>query len=74
MARFKLIIEYDGTEFVGWQHQKNGLSVQEVLEDAVFAFSGQRTRIQAVAFFEAVGDIHARFSTERAQYGSQQRT
>lgn len=57
MARFKLIIEYDGTAFVGWQHQKNGLSVQEVLEDAVFAFSGQRTRIQAAGRTDA--GVHA---------------
>ena len=57
MARFKLIIEYDGTEFVGWQHQKNGLSVQEVLEDAVFAFSGQRSRIQAAGRTDA--GVHA---------------
>ena len=25
-------IEYDGTKFVGWQYQKNGISVQEVIE------------------------------------------
>jgi tRNA pseudouridine38-40 synthase len=35
MPRFKLTIEYDGTAFVGWQRQDNGLSVQEVLETAV---------------------------------------
>ncbi len=34
MARrtFKLTLEYDGTDFVGWQYQKNGRSVQEVVE------------------------------------------
>ncbi|MBB4196881.1 tRNA pseudouridine(38-40) synthase TruA [Rhodoblastus sphagnicola] len=32
MPRFKLIIEYDGTAYVGWQRQTNGLSVQEVIE------------------------------------------
>jgi tRNA pseudouridine38-40 synthase len=35
VPRFKLTIEYDGTAFVGWQRQANGLSVQEVLEIAV---------------------------------------
>ncbi|MDX2221216.1 MAG: tRNA pseudouridine(38-40) synthase TruA [Rhodospirillaceae bacterium] len=34
MPRFKLTVEYDGTPFVGWQRQDNGLSVQEVLETA----------------------------------------
>jgi len=29
---YQIIIEYDGTNFVGWQYQKNGISVQEVLE------------------------------------------
>lgn len=32
MPRYKLIIEYDGTDYVGWQRQANGLSVQEVIE------------------------------------------
>ena len=29
---YQIIIEYDGTQFVGWQYQKNGLSIQEILE------------------------------------------
>ena len=28
-------IEYDGTKFVGWQYQKNGVSVQEKIEKAL---------------------------------------
>ncbi len=39
MNRYKIQIEYDGTPFVGWQFQKNGLSIQEVLQDAIFSFS-----------------------------------
>ncbi len=31
----KLTLEYDGTEFVGWQYQKNGRSVQDVVEKAL---------------------------------------
>jgi len=42
MTRFKLVIEYDGGPFVGWQRQENGPSVQQALEEAVFAFSGER--------------------------------
>ncbi len=34
LADWALLIEYDGTPFVGWQRQRNGLSVQGVLEDA----------------------------------------
>ena len=39
MQRYKMKIEYDGTPFVGWQFQKNGQSVQEVLQKAIFNFS-----------------------------------
>ena len=42
MTRFKLALEYDGRGFVGWQRQANGVSVQEVLEEAVFRFCGER--------------------------------
>jgi len=42
MPRFRLTLEYDGAPFVGWQRQENGLSVQEALEDAVFAMTGER--------------------------------
>ena len=41
MPRYKLNIEYDGSGFVGWQRQANGMSVQQTLEDAVRAFSGE---------------------------------
>lgn len=30
-----LLIEYDGTHYAGWQHQPNGLSIQEAIERAV---------------------------------------
>ena len=39
MSRYKIKIEYDGTPFVGWQFQKNGLSVQEVLQKAIYNLS-----------------------------------
>ena len=42
MQRYKITIEYDGTSFVGWQFQKNGLSIQEVLQKAIFNFSNEK--------------------------------
>jgi len=36
--RFKLTVEYDGRSFVGWQRQKDGMSVQQALESAVEGF------------------------------------
>ena len=32
MFTYQIIIEYDGTNFVGWQKQKNGASVQQTIE------------------------------------------
>jgi len=43
--RWKIIIEYDGTDFVGWQRQDQGFSVQGVLEEAVFKLSGERVTL-----------------------------
>ena len=42
MTRYKLYIEYDGTPFVGWQFQKNGQSIQEVLQKAIFNVSNEK--------------------------------
>lgn len=41
MPRYKLIIEYDGGPFVGWQRQDNGPSVQQALEEAALRYCGQ---------------------------------
>ena len=45
MQRYKLTIEYDGTPFVGWQFQKNGLSIQEVLQKAIFSLSKENVTV-----------------------------
>ena len=42
MSRYRIKIEYDGTPFVGWQFQKNGLSIQEVIQQAIFNFSKEK--------------------------------
>jgi len=58
MPRYKLTIEYDGEPFVGWQRQDNGPSVQAALEDAIFAFSGERAFIHGAGRTDA--GVHAR--------------
>lgn len=40
MPSYALLVEYDGTEFVGWQHQSNGVSVQEIIEAAAARLNG----------------------------------
>ncbi len=57
MARFKLTIEYDGTSFCGWQRQKDRMSVQQALEDAIERFSGETVTTQAAGRTDA--GVHA---------------
>lgn len=45
MPRYKLVVEYDGTPFTGWQLQTNGLSVQQAVEEAIERFAGEKVRI-----------------------------
>ncbi len=45
MQRYKITIEYDGTDFYGWQRQQNCISVQQVIEEAIFAFSKEKTLV-----------------------------
>ncbi len=43
--KIKLIVCYDGTNFCGWQIQKNGVSVQETIENAIFSLTGERVKV-----------------------------
>ena len=45
MRNIKLIIEYDGTGFHGWQSQPHDRTVQDVIETAIFKLTGQQLRI-----------------------------
>ena len=57
MPRYKLIIEYDGGPFVGWQRQANGASVQQTIEEAVAAFSGETVVVKGAGRTDA--GVHA---------------
>lgn len=58
MTRYRLTIEYDGTDYVGWQRQDNGLGVQEVIENAIKAFSGEDVRVFCAGRTDA--GVHAK--------------
>ena len=45
MRTLKIVLAYDGAEFVGWQRQPTGASVQGALEDALAAIDGQRVTV-----------------------------
>ncbi len=59
MPRYKLVVEYDGTPFTGWQHQTNGLSVQQAVEEAIERFAGQKVRIHCAGRTDS--GVHATF-------------
>ena len=57
MPRYKLTIEYDGKDFVGWQRQANGFAVQQALEEAIQGFSGETVTLQGAGRTDA--GVHA---------------
>jgi tRNA pseudouridine38-40 synthase len=57
MPRYRLVIEYHGQPFVGWQIQANGPSVQGVLTAAVAAFSGEQVTLYGAGRTDA--GVHA---------------
>jgi tRNA pseudouridine38-40 synthase len=57
MTRFKLIVEYDGGPFMGWQRQDHGPSVQQAIEEAVTAITGETGAVHAAGRTDA--GVHA---------------
>jgi len=57
MPRYKLIVEYNGRPFAGWQVQADQLTVQGVLTAAVEALSGEKTLVQGAGRTDA--GVHA---------------
>jgi len=57
VTRFKFTLEYDGSDFVGWQRQDNGMSVQQALEEAVFKTGAETVTAHAAGRTDA--GVHA---------------
>lgn len=63
--RFAIRLEYDGTDFVGWQYQTNGRSVQAVVDSAIKLAFGRAARndsgpVKAVGAARTDAGVHAR--------------
>ncbi|WP_029451376.1 tRNA pseudouridine(38-40) synthase TruA [Clostridium algidicarnis] len=41
MKNIKLIVEYDGTNYSGWQRQNNAMTIQQKIEEAIFKSTGE---------------------------------
>jgi tRNA pseudouridine38-40 synthase len=57
MTRFRLTVEYDGRPFMGWQRQAHGPSVQQAIEEAVEAITGEKAVLHAAGRTDA--GVHA---------------
>jgi len=57
MKNFKIIIEYDGTSYHGWQRQKNECTIQEEIENALLTMTGKKIVLAASGRTDA--GVHA---------------
>ena len=53
MPRFAFTVEFDGRPFMGWQRQAHGPSVQQTIEDAIAAVTGEAAVIHAAGRTDA---------------------
>jgi tRNA pseudouridine38-40 synthase len=57
MPTFKIVLAYDGTGYVGWQRQDNGVSIQAQIEDALRALDGRDVAVAGAGRTDA--GVHA---------------
>ncbi|MBQ3574660.1 MAG: tRNA pseudouridine(38-40) synthase TruA [Clostridia bacterium] len=57
MRKIHLIVEYDGTDYAGWQRQSNAMTIQEWLEKAVKKLTGETVCVHGASRTDA--GVHA---------------
>jgi tRNA pseudouridine38-40 synthase len=66
MRAVKLLLEYDGTSYQGWQSQRTGCTIQDIISRTLRSITGERIRLTAAsrtdAGVHAIGQVAA-FST-----------
>lgn len=82
MKRIKLIVAYDGTNYQGWQIQKNGETIESVLNRALSSLTGEPIRVMGASRTDsgvhalgnvAVFDTEARMPGDKFSYALNQR-
>ena len=58
MKNIKLTLEFDGTAYVGWQKQKNGIAVQQIVSEAVSKLTGEK--IEVIGCSRTDAGVHAK--------------
>lgn len=58
MKNVKLTIEYDGTNYSGWQRQKNAVTVQQIIEDVLNSITGEEQKVTGSSRTDA--GVHAK--------------
>ena len=75
VKRWKLTIEYDGTDYAGWQRQPEGIrSIQESIETAITKFCGQDIPITAAGRTDAGVHAHGQVAHFDLDYGDRELT
>ncbi|MFQ5673121.1 MAG: tRNA pseudouridine(38-40) synthase TruA [Nitrospinales bacterium] len=74
MRKIKIVLEYDGSAYSGWQRQPNGTTIQEVLEQRLRTITGKKTAVVGSGRTDA--GVHAEaqtahFTTSSAMTGRQ---
>ena len=57
MSRYQLILEYDGENFIGWQIQKKGISIQKTLQSVISKFLKEKIIVYGAGRTDA--GVHA---------------
>src|SRR4026209_2161273 len=57
MRNLKMTLQYDGTDYVGWQREATGTSIQGLLEDAFEPIAGTRVTVHGAGRTDA--GVHA---------------
>ncbi|HCW03908.1 MAG TPA: tRNA pseudouridine(38-40) synthase TruA [Clostridium sp.] len=58
MRNIKLVLEYDGTAYSGWQRQKNAFTIQEAVESSIFKITGEELSVTGCSRTDA--GVHAK--------------